>query len=381
MVSAIAVGPFLRRWLWARTIFLTFDLTRIILRLFVPDVILNAHTLVIGTPQFKVQILPGCSGIEGIGLILAFGILWLIVFRKECRFPAALALLPLGVVVIFFFNAIRIAALVLIGDAGAREIAVNGFHSQAGWIAFVLVSVGFCSVAQTVPWFSKKQPARPRFSFVGKTENPTAAFLLPFLMILIAGTVATAATGSDGFEWLYPLRFFAAIATLWMFRRSYSKLNWKFDWLGPATGVVVFAIWIALDYFSNPQSGDPGLNALADSPATIRLGWIAVRVLAAVITVPLAEELAFRGFLMRRLIASDFESVSFQRWTWFALLTSSVLFGILHGQFWLAGIIAGVLFALVAIRKGRFGNAVVAHVTANALLAGYVLAFQKWHLW
>jgi len=30
----------------------------------------------------------------------------------------------------------------------------------------------------------------------------------------------------------------------------------------------------------------------------------------------LAEELAFRGFLMRRLISSDFESISFQRVTW-----------------------------------------------------------------
>ena len=33
-------------------------------------------------------------------------------------------------------------------------------------------------------------------------------------------------------------------------------------------------------------------------------------------TVPLAEELAFRGDLMRRLIAADFEVAPFGRLTW-----------------------------------------------------------------
>jgi membrane protease YdiL (CAAX protease family) len=42
---------------------------------------------------------------------------------------------------------------------------------------------------------------------------------------------------------------------------------------------------------------------------------------------------------------------------------------------------AGILFGLAVIRRGRIGDAVVAHATANALLAAYVLAYHKWHLW
>jgi CAAX prenyl protease-like protein len=109
--------------------------------------------------------------------------------------------------------------------------------------------------------------------------------------------------------------------------------------------------------------------------------WIVFRVLAAVVTVPLAEELAFRGYLMRRLLSRDFALVSFQRFSWLALLASSVAFGLLHGGFWIAGGIAGILFGLAVIRRGRILDAVMAHASANALLAVYVLASHKWHLW
>jgi CAAX prenyl protease-like protein len=84
---------------------------------------------------------------------------------------------------------------------------------------------------------------------------------------------------------------------------------------------------------------------------------------------------------MRRLISSDFDSVSFQHFSWFALLASSIAFGVLHGGYWVAGTIAGILFGLAVIRRGRIGDAVIAHVTANALLAAYVLAYHQWHLW
>jgi len=278
----------------------------------------------------------------------------------------------------------RIAALVLIGNAGAREIAVNGFHSQAGWIAFSAVSVGFCFVIQRIPWFS----AGPRYreslstSTSTLTHNPTASFLLPFVMILAVGMIASAAKGAGGVEWLYPLRFFAAAGTLWIFRRSYAGLSWRCDWLAPVIGAAVFVIWIALDRFSSPTSSDHQVSAaLMASSAAARATWITFRVLAAIVTVPLAEELAFRGFLMRRLIAPDFESISFRSFSWFALLVSSVVFGLLHGGYWIAGSVAGILFGLAMIRRGRLGDAVVAHATSNALLAAYILMYHKWHLW
>ena len=381
LVSAIAAGPYLQRWLWepGLAVQLTLRLTKIILSPFVLVTTADASRALLGTANFRVEILPGCSGVEGIGLVLAFVTLWLIVFRKECRFPQSLLLIPFGLVLIFFLNAVRIAALILIGDAGASDIAVNGFHSQAGWIAFSFVCVGFCAAIQRVPWFSSAEPVREPAD--ATQHNPSAAYLVPFLAIMCASMISGAVKGIDGVEWLYPLRFAAAAAALWIFRRSYAELNWKFDWLAPATGACVFAIWIAFDRSTSAASDLAISSALNDSSSAVRGMWLVLRVLAAVVTVPLAEELAFRGFLMRRLISEHFESVSMRRFSWFALLVSSLVFGILHGGFWIAGSVAGILFALLTIRRGRIGDAVIAHATANALLAAYVLTFHQWHLW
>ena len=277
----------------------------------------------------------------------------------------------------YLLNAVRIAALVLIGNAGAREIALGGFHSQAGWIAFNLVALGFSIAARRTPYFTVKQAEAVPDHRMG--ENPTAAYLVPFLTILGAGMLSGAL--SANFEWLYPLRFFAAAGALWVFRGKYSSLDWKVGWLGPAIGAGVFVVWIALDRMAGVAAANAMPGALAASSAGARTTWISFRVLAAIITVPIAEELAFRGFLPRRLISQDFESVPFTRFTWFSLVASSVLFGALHGAHWLAGIVAGLLYSLALIRRGRIGEAVAAHATTNALLAAYVLAFGQWHLW
>src|SRR5208283_3666036 len=153
IVSACLAGNMIRR-LWQPASYLTLYLSKMLLGLFVSGVIANPATMSIGTQRFHVEIAPECSGLEGVGLILAFGILWLLVFRKDCRFPRSLILIPFGITLIFLLNSVRIAALVLIGNAGAEQIALGGFHSQAGWIAFSAVGVGFCFVAQRVPWFT-----------------------------------------------------------------------------------------------------------------------------------------------------------------------------------------------------------------------------------
>jgi CAAX prenyl protease-like protein len=60
---------------------------------------------------------------------------------------------------------------------------------------------------------------------------------------------------------------------------------------------------------------------------------------------------------------------------------SSVIFGLLHGDRWIAGTCAGALHAAVLLRRGKLGDAVVAHAFTNALLAGWVVARGAWHLW
>ena len=373
VVAACTAGVY-SQTAWVPSGRFTFSLVKALLSFFVSGIIADPATMTLGTPAFSVQIAPQCSGFEGAGLMLAFGIVWLCLFRKESRFPQALLLLPAGVATIYLLNAVRITALILIGNAGAEQIAVGGFHSQAGWIAFNVVALGFSVAARRVPWFTTLNQHRDPSS-----TNPTATYLLPFLGILAAGMIATAA--SAGFEWLYPIRFAAAGGVLWFCRREYAKLDWKFTWLGPAIGVLVFALWIAVDAFVNGASNDAMPQALAVSSASARASWIVFRTLAAVITVPIAEELVFRGFFIRRLISAEFESVPLTAFTWLGLSISSIAFGLLHGNLWFAGIVTGLLYGWALLRRGRIGEAVMAHATTNALLATYVLIFHHWRLW
>ena len=68
------------------------------------------------------------------------------------------------------------------------------------------------------------------------------------------------------------------------------------------------------------------------------------------------------------------------RFSWVAFLVSSVLFGLLHGR-WLAGVLAGMLYALAFYRRRSLGDAVAAHAVTNALIAAYVLSTGAWSMW
>jgi len=365
------------RALWEPATWLTFNMVKFMLSWLLPDATMAAGKATIQAPHFSVIIAPECSGLEGAALILVFTIAWLWLFRQEVRFPWALALIPAGVVVLFILNAVRLTALVWIGNAGAQKIAAGGFHSQAGWISFNAVAFGLSIVARRSPWFSlRTKPVEPSRT----TEDATAAFLVPFLVILGVGMLARAA--SAGFEPLYPLRLLAAAVALCIFRRSYQNCDWRFGWAAPVAGVGVFILWVGLDRLLGAASSSTPIPAALDAmSAPGRIFWLTSRVLAASITVPIAEELAFRGYLLRRLVSADFERVDPRQYTWFSLAVSSLVFGVMHGSSWLAGSAAGLIYGWLYTRSGRIGEPVAAHATTNILLAVCVLAFRQWHYW
>jgi CAAX prenyl protease-like protein len=101
-------------------------------------------------------------------------------------------------------------------------------------------------------------------------------------------------------------------------------------------------------------------------------------VAGSVLTVPLAEELAYRGFLMRRLQSRDFDGLAYMRVSWFSVAVSSVIFGAAHGALWLPGSIAGFAYGWIAKQQGRLGEAVSAHMMTNLLVAVVALGSGNW---
>jgi exosortase E/protease (VPEID-CTERM system) len=344
-----------------------------LLRLLGQPVVKDLSTLTVGTPRFQVILTDACSGLEGIGIVSIFLVAYLWGCRRDLRFPPALLLLPIGMATVWLANAVRVTAMVLIGGVNPR-MASEGFHSMAGWLSLNFVALGIVLASRRLPFFTRI----PENEKVGPSD-PAGVFLLPLLAILVTAFITR--LGFDGFDRLYPLRVMAAALVLWAFRSEVARFTWRPSLWSLAIGVLVFLTWIGIAFVNGSIHRDllfaRGLGLLSPFAAGM---WLTFRVLGAVITVPLAEELAFRGYLLRKLISSDFRAVAFDRFTWLSFLGSSVIFGALHGQ-WVAGIVAGMLFALAARRRGQFSDAVYAHGVANALLAVFVLVTRNWSLW
>ena len=347
-----------------------------LLRPFVAVPVYRPDTFDFGTSRFHVWIGPQCSGYEGMGLVLLLTGAYLWVARGRLRFPRALILFPMGLGVIWLANAVRIAALVALGSWGYGAVAMGGFHSQAGWLAFDAVGIGLVLVAGRWSYLHTDEPREGGVS--EETSWPTGAYLAPLLAI-VAATMIGAAFSVGGGDRLYPLRIAAAAAALWCYRRRYAEIRWAASWQAVGIGVAAFAIWMALEPLA-PARGPAPTDPTSGLATGWAWAWLVVRVVGSVVIVPIAEELAFRGYLTRRLIAADYWSLPVGTFSWASFAISSGLFGLLHGR-WLAGTLAGLLYALALYRRRELSDAVVAHATTNAMIAAVVLTTGDWSLW
>jgi CAAX prenyl protease-like protein len=208
--------------------------------------------------------------------------------------------------------------------------------------------------------------------------SPALVRILPFAVyigfivlesVLPAGLVEA---GPLAGKWLYGLQVLAAGALLaWLWPR-YEELRGPAgrasDWvLAVGVGLLVFVAWINLDL---PWARFGESRGLADSGAP-PAALIALRVLGAVVVVPVMEELFWRSFVMRWIQAPAFTTVDPRAAGWKAVLVSSVLFGAEH-HLWFAGIVAGIAFALLYRRTGALWPVIVAHAVTNAALELWV---------
>lgn len=357
-------------YLWAPLGQATFEVCVFLLKLVYADVIVESATFILGTADFVVQVGEQCSGYEGIALVTLFTGFYLSAFRAEFRFPNALILLPLGIFTIWLLNAVRITLLIIIGHEISPDIAIGGFHSQAGWIFFVMVSTLLLLASHR--WsFIRTQETQPA------PLNTAAALLIP-LVVLLAMTLLTGAF-SAGFDWLYPLRVVATGSVIIYLWRHFRLAAWTPLAMPLAAGVVVFVIWLLL--VTPDTVGDQAFTqSLQQVPVAYAALWLVFRVIGSVVTVPIAEELAFRGYLMRRIGGQGFGEDTPLKFSWLAFLASSLLFGLLH-QAWLAGLLAGLVYGLVRYHRDRLSDAIIAHATTNLLLFVYATITGHWSVW
>jgi exosortase E/protease (VPEID-CTERM system) len=379
-VAGLVAGKLADR-LWQPLAHWNFEVAGWLLSRVYSDVVIDPAQYIIGTSTYSVKITAACSGYEGIGMVILFLAAFIVWFRHELRFPQCLFLIPVGIFAIWLANNLRIAALVTVGSSLSPEIAGGGFHSQAGWLAFNAVTLGLVYIAWNSSTFSKLAADR---ATTERVEYPAAPYLVPFL-VFVATVMLVGAFSTGEFDYLYGVRVFttgAALAWFWNRYRAVGLVEWSWSWPAVGLGAVVFVLWMLLEPWSGVSSADQQAQAsvLSAMPPFAAAVWIGLRILGSIAVVPVVEELAFRGYLTRRLIDKDFQRVELGRFSWFSWLGSSLVFGLMHGR-WLAGSFAGLLFALALYRRGRLSDAVLAHATANALVTAYVLVTGNWATW
>lgn len=353
-------------WDWQVLTAWTFNSVEAVLRVVATDVEAYPLEYIIGVEEFFVSIAPQCSGVEGFALVAVFVAIYAFVFRSEVRLTRfLLVMLPLGILLSWLLNVTRIAALILIGARVSPEVAVNGFHSYAGWLLFTCLAFVLMAVAQSAPWLHR-DGMRPPVSMPLR-HDPVAAQILPFAAFMVTSTLIAAVFLQPGFG--TPLNTVVLAAMTQFFLPVYRALPWRPDPLALLGGLVVGIGWIA--------AAPPPDAELSAAVASLSIGgliaWAILRVLGTTILVPLVEEMFFRGYLLTRLDGP-------QPWRRAAaVILSSLGFALLHGR-WLEAGLAGLVFAAVMLRRGRVTDAIWAHVMANASVAAMAAWRGDWSL-
>lgn len=357
--------------LWDPLSPLTFGVCVRALRVVSTDVLHDPTTRFLALDGFAVTVAPVCSGYEGIGLASVLVIAYLWIDRARLRFPDALVLLPLGVAVVWAGNVVRLIALMMIGAWWDPELALQAFHSKAGWVFFCAATLGVVGWGST-RFTGARETAMDTSSPAARWENPRAAYLLP--LVTLQATALVTGSLTNGVDALYGARVLTTAAVVVVYRRTIMAALARTSWTtGALVGLAIGIAWVVTvteSGASRPSFAEPGYTA-----------WVASRIVGSVMLVPLAEELAFRGFLMRWLERRQFDPASTWKVSHGAWLLSALAFGLAHPDRFIAGTLSGLAFGSLVRRTGRLGDAVVAHIVANAVVAFDVLAFGRWVHW
>ncbi len=218
-------------------------------------------------------------------------------------------------------------------------------------------------------------------------RHPALPYVAPFAVFV--GFLAIGEFLPFRLEWNYGLRFGAVLAVLTVVSRGVMPRTVPHALGSVLLGIGVFVLWIGPDVlwpgyhegwlFNNRLMGAPKgpLSAGVKTNTT----FIIFRVLASVGNVPVLEELFWRGWLMRWLIATDFRKVPLGAYTAASFWIVAVLFAAEHGSYWDVGLIAGILYNWWMVRTRSLGDCMLAHAVTNACLAWYVLARDQWQYW
>jgi CAAX prenyl protease-like protein len=188
----------------------------------------------------------------------------------------------------------------------------------------------------------------------------------------------------------YVARTFIVAFLLIVFWKQFTPIRWNGWWLGVIVGVVGIFQWVGMqlwlqrhfEFFAPPKDPfNPFAYFAGWSPAVL-YGFIAIRIIGAVLVVPVMEELFWRDYLWRQVLApNDFKLARVGEWAWPPFLIVSGAFAVVHGNWWLTSIVWALMIGALLVYTKSLGACIIAHAVTNLLLAAYVLWKKDWAFW
>lgn len=224
-------------------------------------------------------------------------------------------------------------------------------------------------------------------------SDPLIARVIPYI-IFIALTALQGQFGEASKFWFYFAKSVVGAWLIWAILPVVKELRWTVSLEAVLVGVGVIVVWIGLDglyptldelwrrIFGGEAKPTQPWNPHQQFGAGSAMAWffIVARILGSTLIVPPLEEIFFRSFVYRYIVKPDFEQVSLKTFHLTSFLVTSILFGFIHRE-WLAGILCGMAYQWLVLRKGHLGDAVVAHAISNLLLGACVVYKGAWQFW
>jgi uncharacterized protein len=213
------------------------------------------------------------------------------------------------------------------------------------------------------------------------------AYVLPMAVFLAFTQIGNSWPAT--YAWTYAAKTFITAGLLWGLRSHYTKICWRWVWLGIIVGVLGVVQWVGMEqllahHFPNYPHMHHETFVPSDHYHTRTQLWlyIAVRWGGTSLVVPVMEELFWRDFLWRTILApNDFKLAAIGEWSWQAFLIVAVAFGAGVHIEWITAIVWGLMIGLLLVWTKSIGACIWCHAATNFLLGAYVLYSGQWQFW
>jgi CAAX prenyl protease-like protein len=227
-------------------------------------------------------------------------------------------------------------------------------------------------------------------------RRPDFVMMAPFMAYLVLLPLGDLVPKAY-LPWALAAKGVGGLAIFWLLRRHMPPLG-RAHWpVAILTAVAATVLWVGgqhlfnhLDLFGK-SLGDrffllPGARDVADPRIGISaFSWwsqVTLRLAVTAITVPIVEEIFWRGFLLRAFINWDrFETIPLGTFAWRAFLGTALLSVVQHPDNWGVSIFCWLLYNGVMYWKKSLLCLMIVHGLTNLLLYTYVIKTGDWQFW